>query len=66
LFCGRGGARASARFRHDFHVSGHAMSRAEAEGLMAQEDLFDGAAVRAKWIARLDAHAPRRRAKAVA
>lgn len=64
LFCGRGGVRATRRVRHDFHISGHATSRAQFDGLITQADLFDGSTLREKWIARLDAHAPKRKRSA--
>jgi hypothetical protein len=56
LFCAKGGYKASREFRKDFRTALPALSRIQFEELVRQQSLFDGAAVRDKWIARVDTH----------
>jgi hypothetical protein len=56
LFCGRGGFKFSREFRKDFRTKLPALSRLNFEDLVRQQTLFDGDALRTKWIARLDVH----------
>jgi hypothetical protein len=57
LFCGRGGLKLSKEFRKDFRTKLPSLSLLEFEDLVRQQTLFDGDALRTKWIARLDVHA---------
>ena len=53
LFCGPGGGKKTLAFRREIHKTTIARSVAQFEDLLGQVDLFDGEAMRAKWIARL-------------
>lgn len=54
LFCGKGGYKATREFRREFRATVPALSRAQFDELTEQADLFDGLALREKWIERLD------------
>lgn len=53
LFCGPGGRRASDQFYADFKTRRTAASEEQFQELARQGDLFDGAALRLKWTARV-------------
>jgi len=53
LFCGRGGGKRSAEFRREIHKTTIARTVGQFEDLLGQVDLFDGQALREKWLKRL-------------
>jgi hypothetical protein len=65
LFCGRGGAKATRDFRHDFPGTSALVSRPELELVMSQAHILSGNDARDRWRARLASHGAERNVSAV-